>query len=110
MASGAGGEVVSLADLSEMYRVVFTADSNTANFNPCHEESVKAVDELGSQKFSCYANSLDVVESEAWKLEAKKSAEVLVQKAVRCQDRNESSWRFACENFIFARLSGEVAW
>jgi hypothetical protein len=34
----------------------------------------------------------------------------LTERAQRCKHRNESSWRFACEPLIFARLSAEVAW
>lgn len=110
MSSKANEDLARLTELSRRYRIVFTADPSQVQVHKCHEKSIEAVFELGSKRFASYASIPEIAESDPWKATAKSLAQMLVEKAERCRQRNESCWRFACEPLVFARLSGDVVW
>lgn len=110
MSSKANVDLARLTELSRRHRIVFSADPIQVQFHKCHEKSLEAVFELAGKRYASYANSPEIVDSDPWKATAKSLAQILVEKAQRCRQRNESYWRFACEPLIFARLSGEVVW
>lgn len=64
--------------------------------------------ELGERKFDSFATGPNVTSDEPWKIQVKSQAALLVERSRRCRQRNESSWRFACEPLVFARLEAEV--
>jgi hypothetical protein len=66
--------------------------------------------ELGERKLDSFATGPNVTSDEPWKVQVISQAALLVEKSRRCKQRNESSWRFACEPLIFARLEAEVVW
>ncbi len=45
-----------------------------------------------------------------WTAEVRSLASRIQEQARRCSQRNESSWRFACEPVILGRISSEVCW
>lgn len=100
-----------LESLSKEYRIHFLAGQAQDRWPVFHQDSVKAVTELGQVRFDDYAaNAAAVEDQQPWKTRAKELAKLLVEKAERCTERNESTWRFACEPLVFSRMSGEVAW
>lgn len=110
MSSKQNEELARLYELSRQYRVEFVADVSQVDYPRSYERIVQTLLELGSKKFDSYAIEPQIEEQEPWKATAKALATLLAEKARRCARRNESSWRFACEPLIFARLSGDVVW
>lgn len=78
-----------------------------------HRAVFSAIEELKQVKYTTYlqgqTNVADL-DSQPWKLDAKKQARQLAEISVDCLDRNESTWRHACEPLVFSRLKAEVAW
>lgn len=99
-----------LDTLSKEYRIVFKGDVQPREWPECHRTVLEQVSELGEKKFSSYAIDPSVTDAGPWKSDLKHLADNLVERANRNRQRNESSWRISCEPFVFARLSGEVAW
>jgi hypothetical protein len=66
--------------------------------------------ELGQRRFDSYATGSNEMVEKPWKLEIKSQAVLLVEKVRRMPQRNEVTWRSACEPLIFARMEAEVAW
>lgn len=110
MSSKQNEELARLHELSQKYRIEFSSDVSQVEHPECHDQTVNAVLELGSKTFNSYAIETRIDDQEPWKVTAKSLATLLAEKARRCARRNESSWRFACEALIFARLSSEVLW
>lgn len=69
----------------------------------CHKLTLGRAMKLGERKLDSFAMEPNVTSDEPWKVQVMSQAALLVAKSRRCKQRNESSWRFACEPFIFAR-------
>lgn len=110
MSSKQADDIARLTELSRVHRIVFDADSSRVQFHKSHEKSIEAVCKLSNKKYASYADVPGLDDSNPWKATAKSLAEMLTEKVDRCRQRNESSWRFACEPLVFARLSGDVVW
>jgi hypothetical protein len=94
-------------DLRKEYRIVFAGEVQPQDWPECHRSLQGHVTELGDKKFNSYAIDSDLTDDTPWKSEVKQLARSLTERAKRNRHRNESSWRFSCEPFIFARLSGK---
>ncbi|KAF4464248.1 hypothetical protein FALBO_8920 [Fusarium albosuccineum] len=109
MSSSSQDSLQKLARLVRAYRIEFVHDLPQNEWPESLQKLRKHVFELGEKKFDSYATSPDSIHDEPWKLEVKSVAKKLAEKASRCVQRNESSWRAACEHVVFSRLSAEVA-
>lgn len=98
------------ATLAKEQRIEFVSDVPRSNWPSSHEKTLEAIEDLGQRKFDAYAVDNVTDDIEPWKLHVKSQAKLLTEKAKRQQHRNESSWRYACEHIVFARLEAEVAW
>lgn len=98
------------ARLAKEHRIEFVSDVPRSKWPSSHEKTLEAIRDLGQRKFDTYAVDNATDDIEPWKLHIKSQAELLTAKALRQQHRNESSWRYACEHIVFARLEAEVAW
>lgn len=96
--------------LAKEHRIKFAGDLPSSKWPRCHKETLRCVTELGERKFDSFATGPNVTSDEPWKAQVKFQAALLVERSRRCHQRNESSWRFACEPFIFNRLEAEVVW
>lgn len=104
-------ETLQLLDrLAKEHRINFAGDLPQSKWPNCHKKTLEGITELGERKFDLFATEPNVTSDEPWKVQAKSQAALLVEKARRSRQRNESSWRFACEPLIFARLEAEVVW
>lgn len=103
-------DLKTLDTLCKEYRINFVSDVPEAEWPASHKTIIQDVTKLGQTKSVSYATAHDITDNEPWKLEVKQLAFNLVERAKRSTQRNESSWRFACEPVVFARLSSEVAW
>jgi hypothetical protein len=106
----ASKDLQALQNLCKEYRINFLSDVSEAEWPESHRTILQDVAKLGQTRSASYATAHDVTDNEPWKLEVKQIALNLTERAKRSTQRNESSWRFACEPVIFARLSSEVAW
>ncbi|CAM1508637.1 Fc.00g054850.m01.CDS01 [Cosmosporella sp. VM-42] len=95
--------------LTKEHRIEFLNELSQEEWPDCHQGLRNDTRKLAETRFTSYASSLQTTEDEPWKLEVKSVAKKLVGRAVRCKQRNESSWRAACEHVVFSRLSAEVA-
>ena len=103
-------DLENLQNLCKEYRLNFLGDVPEDAWPESHRTILQDVTKLGQTKSASYATAHDVTDNEPWKLEVKQIALNLTERAKRSTQRNESSWRFACEPVVFARLSSEVAW
>lgn len=110
MPSIAPKDLKTLETLRKEYRVNFISDIPETEWPASHKAILRDITKLGQTKSASYATAHDVTVHEPWKLEVKQLAFNLAEAAKRSTHRNESSWRFACEPIVFARLSSEVAW
>lgn len=99
-----------LDDLCKEYRIKFIGELPPDQWPESYKTVLQDVAKLGETKAASYATDSRTNDNEPWKLEVKQLAFNLMERAKRSTQRNESSWRFACEPLIFARLSSEVAW
>lgn len=99
-----------LSRLAQEYRITFAGDLPPSKWARCHKPTLECAKALGERKLDSFATEPQVSDDEPWKVQVKSQAAILVEKSKRCRQRNESSWRFACEPLIFARLEAEVAW
>lgn len=99
-----------MEDLSTEYRIDFPGEVEPSQWPNCHRTTLEKVRQLGGNTYDVYATASGVLESEPWKVKVKSMADFLVDTASRCRQRNESSWRHACEPIILGRLSSEVCW
>jgi hypothetical protein len=99
-----------LEKLSEEYRIDFAGELHPSAWPECHKATLANAGKLGDKKYDSYATSSNESENAPWKLKVKDTAAILVETAGRCRHRNESSWRYACEPIILAKLSSEVCW
>ncbi len=91
--------------------IEFLDDLPSSEWPSCHRKTIEEIRDLGQRKFESYVPEIDDVDdTEPWKLRVKYQAELLAQKVQRQRYRNESSWRYACEHIVFARMEAEVAW
>jgi hypothetical protein len=103
-------ELTRLERLAREYRVDFIGELDSREWPENHKATLAHIQELGRNRFDSYATSTATIDEQPWKLEVKHEACRLVESARRCKRRNESSWRYACEPLIFARLKAEVVW
>ncbi len=96
--------------LAREHRIEFISDIPRSEWPISHRETLEAISDLGQRKFESYAVDSVTDDIEPWKLHVKSQALLLKEKAGRQRHRNESSWRYACEHIVFARLEAEVAW
>jgi hypothetical protein len=96
--------------LAQEHRIKFAGDLPPSKWPRCHKPTLGHATELGERKLDSFATGPNVTSDEPWKVQVKSQAALLVEKSRRCRQRNESSWRFACEPLIFARLEAEVVW
>jgi hypothetical protein len=99
-----------LEDLSTEYRIKFLGEIEPSQWPDSHRTILQNAKQLGGKTYDSYATLPGVEESEPWKVKIKYQAKLLVDTAGRCRQRNESSWRYACEPIIMGRLSSEVCW
>lgn len=102
--------LATLARLAKKYRIEFSSELSRERFPERYHSVLDHVSQLGEAKFATYAVDEDQTHDKPWKLEAKSQAKALYERAKLCTQRNESSWRGACEHLIFARMTAEVAW
>lgn len=88
--------------------ITFVEDLAPSDYPPAHSNTIQEVTRLGETKFDAFATEED--EAAPWRLDLKVRALNLVEVAKRCRRRNESTWRFACEPYVLARLRSEVVW
>ncbi|KAF4995714.1 hypothetical protein FDECE_12707 [Fusarium decemcellulare] len=98
-----------LARLAREYRIEFINDLPVDEWPRSLRKIHGHVTDIGSKQFDSYAVGSQAPCDEPWKLEVKSVAKNLVERACRCTQRNETSWRAACEHVVFSRLSAEVA-
>jgi hypothetical protein len=104
-------ETLKLLDrLAKEHRIKFAGDLPSSKWPQCHKKTLKHATELGERRFDSFATELNVISNEPWKVQVKSQAVTLIEKARRSRQRNESTWRFACEPLVFARLEAEVVW
>lgn len=96
--------------LRRKYRIEFCGELPSHEWPDVHRPIFNAVDELGKRQFDTYAACPTAIEDAPWTAEIKKHADELSERAKRCVRRNESTWRFACEPYVLARLTSEVVW
>lgn len=96
--------------LAQEHRIKFAGDLPPSKWPRCHKSTLEGAKALGERKLDSYATESNVSSDEPWKVQVKSQAAILVEKSKRCRQRNESSWRFACEPLIFVRLEAEVVW
>ncbi|KAL2697731.1 hypothetical protein AAEP93_011635 [Penicillium crustosum] len=94
--------------LRRKYRIEFCGELPSHEWPDVHRPIFNAVDELGKRQFDTYAACPTAIEDAPWTAEIKKHADELSERAKRCARRNESTWRFACEPYVLARLTSEV--
>jgi hypothetical protein len=99
-----------LENLKRKYRIEFRGEVASNQWPQGHRTTFAAIQELGKTQFDTYAADPTLMESAPWKAEVKEQAKQLTSRAKRCVRRNESTWRFACEPYVLARLSAEVVW
>jgi hypothetical protein len=99
-----------LQNLCKEYRIDFVGEIDPKQWPECHKTTLASIQELGRRTFDTYADGTEELNEQPWRLQLKLVARKLVESAQRCQARNESSWRMACEPLIFNRLSTEVVW
>jgi len=96
-----------LERLCKVYKIEFIDNLPHSQWPTRLQRIQSDVADLGTRKFDEYATSPTSAE---WKLKAKAVAEHLVSEVRRQRQRNESTWRHACEPIVFARMKLEVAW
>ena len=92
------------------YHIEFLNDLSREEWPNCHVDLKQAISKLGSTRFETYAIDSQAMSEMPWKLEIKTTAKEIVERAVSCTQRNETTWRMTCEHIIFSRMSAEVAW
>ncbi|KAJ3538816.1 hypothetical protein NM208_g5741 [Fusarium decemcellulare] len=98
-----------LTRLAKEYRIEFINDLPVDEWPRSLRKIHGHVTDIGSKQFDSYATGSHAPCDEPWKLEVKSVAKNLVERACRCTQRNETSWRAACEHVVFSQLSAEVA-
>lgn len=99
-----------LEKLRRKYRIQF-AQQLPQSLSSDQRKVVEAVQKLGAIRYEDYAvKSNSDYSKEPWKLQAKELAIQLTEKAERCKQRDEMTWRSHCESIVFARANAEVAW
>jgi hypothetical protein len=88
--------------------ISFVQDLPQADYPPAHANTLQEVKQLGETRFDSFAT--DENDAAPWRLDLKARVLNLVEVAKRCRRRNESTWRFACEHHVLARLRSEVVW
>ncbi|KAI8653222.1 hypothetical protein NCS55_01306900 [Fusarium keratoplasticum] len=86
--------------------ITFVQDLAQSDYPPAHANTIQEVKRLGETQFDTFAT--DENEAAPWRLDLKVRVLNLVEVAKRCRRRNESTWRFACEPYVLARLRSEV--
>ncbi|KAH7000644.1 hypothetical protein EDB80DRAFT_114877 [Ilyonectria destructans] len=84
----------------------FFQDLPQSDYPPSHANTLREVKQLGETKFDSFAT--DENDAAPWRLDLKVRALNLAEVAKSCRRRNESTWRFACEHHVLARLRSEV--
>lgn len=98
--------------LCQEKRIVFDRDALETDWPENHHSVFSAIKALGQSTYGGYEaddQSSTALES-PWKYEAKSSAQQLAHIAKQCVQRNEASWRFACEPLILGRFNAQIAW
>ncbi|KAK5988389.1 hypothetical protein PT974_12543 [Cladobotryum mycophilum] len=98
--------------LRRQYGIFIRDDLPDTEWPPEIQEELLAIKKVTTYKYSTYSACRDNggdADATPWRELAKTQAEKLTEKAKDCVDRNEATWRFACEPLVFSRLSAEVA-
>ncbi|KAH8693862.1 hypothetical protein BGW36DRAFT_429892 [Talaromyces proteolyticus] len=101
-------EKTKLEETVRKYRIQFLGDVSQDEWPEGHYQTLKSIQELGIKQFDTYAVDSTLIDDEPWKLDVKRQAKQLVERAKRCPRRNESTWRSTCEPYVLARLTAEV--
>lgn len=105
-----------LQRLCREYRINFGGEIIPEKWPEGHRIAFETVKKLGTKTFAEYMQDVTkhdtpgASDERPWKKELVNLVDKLVTSAARCSQRNESSWRMACEPLIFGRLSAEVVW
>lgn len=99
-----------LETLCKKYRIEFAGEIPSADWPDRHRKTLANARQVSEYTYEAYATEPHVTENNPWKIEVKQQAITLTEVVKRCQYRNESSWRHACEPIILGRLSAEVCW
>ena len=100
-----------LERLRQKNRIRFLENVLPTEWPSAHRHHFEKVLRAGNFSYDSYVVDHQNASAKApWKLEIKELSAQLVERAQRCKGQNESTWRFACEPLIFARLSAEIAW
>lgn len=103
-------QLVHLQELCQKYRIEYLGEIDSSNWPKWHEDTLNGVKDVANMRYDAYATNPTHLGTDTWKMERKRRAMILVESAERSCGRNESTWRHACESFIFNRLLSEVCW
>ncbi|KAK6446046.1 hypothetical protein FP744_10002295 [Trichoderma asperellum] len=97
--------------LRKKYGIEFIDDLPGNSWPEPHREIFQSIKELANIKYDEYVAQQNSDGFTAfWRQESKSRARRLIEKAKDCVDRNEATWRFACEPLVFSRFTAEIAW